>query len=415
MGRLKAVLLASIVGAGVIFVPKLISNDKQETEISNTDYAIYAAADNEQIGEIHIEPTVYDVLREGGYNLSGNPTLERTIHEHNFSINDRNSGRMTTDANFRKGPGIEYDIIEELKQDTPFKVLARSDNGWYLVDYQGSLGFISADYVETYNPEAIQMDINHMPRVVPGIRATTDVNIRREPNMDGEIIGVLDNTYALPAGAAGSDEWIPVSYQGQAGYVYGGLVNGHRLVENTSVVEGSWTETVDVIRDSFLYSKPYGESCGVIPQYQSARVYGEVEDYYYVDCDGQLGYVKKRDCSKTTEDYVVIDYSMKKAFLYHGNQKVLSTYVCLGKEGMETPLGCHQVLEKKRDTVLIGDDYAVPVEYFIRFYGQCGIHDADYRTVFGYDDTHGCVNVLPDIVPTFYDDLSVGDTVIVQR
>ena len=160
MGKLRAVLLAIIVGATIILVPKLKSNDKHEIEISNADYVAYAAADTEPIGEIHIEPTVYDVLKDGGYNLSNNPILESALKGHSFSLDDRNSGQMTTDANFRKGPGTEYDIIEELKRDTPFKVLARSDNGWYLADYQGSLGFISADYVETYNPEALQENLN---------------------------------------------------------------------------------------------------------------------------------------------------------------------------------------------------------------------------------------------------------------
>ena len=414
MGKLKAVLLAILVGATIILVPKLKSKDKNEIEISNVDYVVYSAADIEPIGEIHIEPTVYDVLKEGGYNLSNNPILESALKGHSFSLDDRNSGQMTTDANFRKGPGTEYDIIEELKKDTPFKVLARSDNGWYLADYNGSLGFISADYVETYNPEALQEDLSHMPRVVTGVRALTDVNIRREPNTNSEIITVLDRSHAIPAGNPTSDEWIPVSYQGQPGYVYGGLINGEKLVEQTSVIEGSWVEKVDVIRDCALYNKPYGEVSGAILQYQSANVYGEVDDYYYVDCDGQLGYVRKRDCSKVTENYAVIDTSMRKLFLYCGNQKINSIYCGIGEDETPTPLGCHSVQEKLRNTVLVGEDYRVPVDYFIRFVGQCGIHDADWVTVFGVKVSHGCVNVPPGEVPIYYKTLSVGDTVIVQ-
>ena len=412
MRRFQTYAAAGIAISGIVLIPKSCSHKVEKEAIFDSEslntYQSQRVQEN-----IQVRPALSQYLAENGYYLS--KKMSDQISSYSPQIKEGYLGRMNTDANLRKGPGIEYDYIRTLSKDEKIDVFAQCENGWYFVGNQGTLGYISGDYVEAYHPDALNRQLDRLPKICHGVRATTDVNIRRGPSTDSEIISVLDGTYSLPAGPMRSDEWIPVTYQGQAGYVYGGLVNDQKLVEDTTVIEGSWIEMVDVNRDCFLYSRPYGDSFEVIPQYQTLKVYGEAGDYYYVDCDGNLGYVRKRDCSKLTDHYVVIDYSMKKAYLYHGNQKITSTYVCLGKEETPTPLGCHQVLEKKRDTVLIGEDYAVPVEYFIRFYGQCGLHDADYRVVFGYDDTHGCVNILPDVVPTFYEELSVGDNIIVQK
>lgn len=50
-------------------------------------------------------------------------------------------------ANFRKGPGLDYKIIEELKYGAEFTVVGKSGD-WFKVKYDGTYGFILAEFVE---------------------------------------------------------------------------------------------------------------------------------------------------------------------------------------------------------------------------------------------------------------------------
>lgn len=50
-------------------------------------------------------------------------------------------------ANFRKGPGLDYKIIEELKYGAKFTVVGKSGD-WFKVKYDGTYGFILAEFVE---------------------------------------------------------------------------------------------------------------------------------------------------------------------------------------------------------------------------------------------------------------------------
>ena len=50
-------------------------------------------------------------------------------------------------ANFRKGPGLDYKIIDELKENAVFTVVGKSGD-WLKVKYDGTYGFILAEFVE---------------------------------------------------------------------------------------------------------------------------------------------------------------------------------------------------------------------------------------------------------------------------
>jgi len=53
----------------------------------------------------------------------------------------------TETLNVRSGPGVAYNRIGRAAVGDRFDILAKSDNGWYLIDFGGTEGWVSADYV----------------------------------------------------------------------------------------------------------------------------------------------------------------------------------------------------------------------------------------------------------------------------
>lgn len=65
------------------------------------------------------------------------------------------TGKITTDSlNVRSGPGKDYDAIGKVYSSETVTITG-SENGWYLIDYNGVEGYVSAKYVEMEEAETI--------------------------------------------------------------------------------------------------------------------------------------------------------------------------------------------------------------------------------------------------------------------
>ena len=111
-------------------------------------------------------------------------------------------------VNFRTQPMTSADIIGKLAQGTEVEVLSVSD-GWCEVRYQGTTGYVAADYVEV-NGETLRQ-----PR---GIVTGSCVNVRSGPTTGH---GIVTKVYA---GAVVDlleqvDNWYRISYNGYEGYI----------------------------------------------------------------------------------------------------------------------------------------------------------------------------------------------------
>lgn len=72
---------------------------------------------------------------------------------------------------------------------------------------------------------------------------------------------------------------------------------------------------------------------------------------------------------------------------------------------------------KTRNAVLKGANYRTPVSYWMPFYGNYGIHDANWRGKFGGDiyllnGSHGCVNTPPAAMKVVYENMESGTPVV---
>ena len=90
----------------------------------------------------------------------------------------------------------------------------------------------------------------------------------------------------------------------------------------------------------------------------------------------------------------------------------------------DTPPGIFPLTYKQKDKVLRGAkradgtyEYESPVSFWMPFNGGIGFHDANWRSSFGGEiyktgGSHGCINLPPDRVPAFYEQVYTGMPVI---
>ena len=60
----------------------------------------------------------------------------------------------TTTLNVRSAPTTDGAKLGMVGQDTPLSVTGRCSNGWYRIDYNGGVGYVSGDYVTEAQSQA---------------------------------------------------------------------------------------------------------------------------------------------------------------------------------------------------------------------------------------------------------------------
>lgn len=124
-------------------------------------------------------------------------------------------------ANFGKGPGLDYKIIEELKENAVFTVVGKSGD-WLKVKYEGTYGFILAEFVEYGAPptptpkQTVKPTATPKPTETP--KPTRSPSPTAEPTKQPENTGgsesnsgVSSNDYFSSSGGFSADELLLVA------------------------------------------------------------------------------------------------------------------------------------------------------------------------------------------------------------
>ncbi|MGS2750349.1 hypothetical protein CN675_17900 [Bacillus toyonensis] len=126
------------------------------------------------------------------------------------------------------------------------------------------------------------------------------------------------------------------------------------------------------------------------------------------------------------DTYAEVSIADQQIWIYKDGKLAVTTNVVTGKHSTseDTSPGVWYVLYKRTPYTLKGSavgkaDYAVKVDYWVPFTnsGQ-GFHDAGWRTNWANNayltgGSGGCVNLLPNVAKTVYDNLNTYDPVIV--
>lgn len=122
------------------------------------------------------------------------------------------------------------------------------------------------------------------------------------------------------------------------------------------------------------------------------------------------------------DSYVEINLTAQHLFLYKEGELVLETDFVSGSvaEGNTTPTGAFSITYKERDSTLNGANYSTPVNYWMPFNGNVGMHDATWRGSFGggiylNNGSHGCINLPIEAAKTIYETIDKGWPVLVYK
>ncbi len=117
--------------------------------------------------------------------------------------------------------------------------------------------------------------------------------------------------------------------------------------------------------------------------------------------------------------YVDVCIDTQTMVYYENGVPVLTSPVVTGSPGRGTPRGVFQINSRIPGKYLTGPTWHVWVDRWMRFAGNCGLHDAKWRKNFGgniykSNGSHGCVNLPHDIAVALYDRVGIGTVVIVH-
>ena len=88
-------------------------------------------------------------------------------------------------VNVRSGPGTDYDIIGGISYGSSVTITGQSGN-WYIINYNGRTGYISADYVTISSEE-------EFTQTTATVNSSIGLNVRSGPGTTYSVLYTLDN------------------------------------------------------------------------------------------------------------------------------------------------------------------------------------------------------------------------------
>ncbi len=333
----------------------------------------------------------------------------------------------TTNVNLRSAPTADSIQIDQLKiYDRAYKILS-CENGWDLVWYNNNIGYVKSDYMDytadTYETEYIHSKRNDI------VITTSSLNFREQPASDSKRISTFEPNTELQVIATVDNGWLLVKYNSTLGYVHSGYVvsmldRANELypelqLTNLKPQHVVYTNTNLNFRTGNSTDFP---SLGLLERYETLRVIGEYDGWYFVMTnDYNFGFVSANYTTILEDRYVIVDKSEQQLYLYDDNELLYTTPVTTGKDETPSDTGLFKINYKATDVVLSDNKtYWSPVRYWMPYNGGEGLHDADWRSVFGtdsyhYGGSHGCINMPVDITDEIYNNVETGTKVLVHK
>lgn len=117
--------------------------------------------------------------------------------------------------------------------------------------------------------------------------------------------------------------------------------------------------------------------------------------------------------------YVEINLTAQHLFLYVNGKLIVESDFVSGNlsKGYDSPTGAFHLTYKAKDATLNGATYSTPVDYWMPFAGNVGMHDAKWRSSFGgsiykRNGSHGCINLPWSVAKTIFANIDSGFPVL---
>ena len=116
---------------------------------------------------------------------------------------------------------------------------------------------------------------------------------------------------------------------------------------------------------------------------------------------------------------VEIDLSNQHLWFYKDGIILVEGDIVSGSiaNGTITPEGTYSLKYKDKDSVLVGEGYRSPVDFWMPFNGNIGMHDAGWRYNFGgkiylTNGSHGCINLPHSLAKNIFYNIEEGTPVV---
>lgn len=126
------------------------------------------------------------------------------------------STTTTDDLNLRTGPGLDYDVILVMPAGASVEVTGDPQNGFYPVNYGGTNGYASGDYLAINGGDGGgTASATGLARVVDGA-----LNLRSGPSTDSSIITVMPDGAQVTLNGTANNGFLAVTYNGTDGWAF---------------------------------------------------------------------------------------------------------------------------------------------------------------------------------------------------
>ena len=161
--------LSILCASCVLVTSNVFADTKTENEYvqAKTDVNVRygESTKSNKIGLFQYKDTAYRILSSDNWDLVRyNDTIGYVSHEY-VKVNEKDECSpyeytevkdilyTTANVNFRLGPSIYDTKIDLIKANTEIIPIAITNNNWYVVKYNGKIGFVSGEFVRSYSEE----------------------------------------------------------------------------------------------------------------------------------------------------------------------------------------------------------------------------------------------------------------------
>lgn len=267
---------------------------------------------------------------------------------------------------------------------------------------------ISLEEENCYAKPGITSENEDLIRLVDTLNQYTGVTITYD---EGDKTETLDGSI--------THEWmdvtdmqVSINEEKVAEYV-DGLASAHNTVFRKHTLKTSYGQTVDIVNGDYGWKvDKAGEKEQIIKDLRDGA--SKTREITY----------ERRGASRGENDYgytyVEINLTAQHLFFYKNGTLIVESDFVSGNisKNYDTPTGIYGLTYKQKDAVLKGENYASPVDYWMPFCNNVGMHDASWRSSFGggiykTSGSHGCINLPRSAAEKIFENIEEGDPVIV--
>lgn len=147
----------------------------------------------------------------------------------------------TTDLNFRKQPNTSSEIIRTFRINTELELIAKVNNGWLLVKYNGVIGYVHGDYTislfEQAKKEYPELELNELDVKKVIYTKSDNVTFGKGNNIETEVINTLEKYESLRVISEYEDWYLVLSNDYKFGFInknYTETLNGLFVIVDLS-------------------------------------------------------------------------------------------------------------------------------------------------------------------------------------